>query len=199
MRHNRAIAALEKERAIVIGQRNEAMRIAAAPFNKDLEQIDYSLQQLKDLDKDIEEPEVTIKEIKRRGRKKVDIATIQNFDMYPFEGTIIERFLYVLKEAKKVLSMAQIAHKVFQYEGNTPLDIVKERFGKHTAKYQTYGYIKVIGKNKRNIFYGLPEWFDKSGILLPEYETNDMRRLREMEVQNNSMLLLLNSANPINS
>lgn len=185
VKHKKAIETLENRRNELISLRNEAMRRAAAPINVEIEDIDFSIAQLRALeakdvfnDADQDRPQ-EIKERKRGNqRKRIDHNAIE-FKVYPFEDSVISKFRYVLKEANRFLSMPQVAQRVKEYEPKEKIEDIIIRFGKHAAKYERQGFIKSMGAGKAKK-YGLPAWY-KDGILERGHEpTNSLPELGEM-------------------
>lgn len=185
MKHKLAIQGLENLKQELITQRNEEMRKVAAPYNVKIEDIDFSISELRiaDAREAFKEVEYKPQEIKHthggsNRRKRIDHNAIE-FKVYPFEEGIISKFKYVLKEANRFLSISQVAHRVKEYEANSDIEDIIIRFGKHAAKYERQGFIKSIGAGKGKK-YGLPTWF-KDGVLLPGHEpTNTLFELGEM-------------------
>ena len=164
MSHSTAIKGLEKLREEAINRRNTELRKVAEPYNIEIKDIENSILQLKEADRLVKEAqddfETPIEIPQRRGgnrRKRID-HTVSDFQVYPFEEGIVPKFRYILKEAAKILTVAEVANKVKQYEPSEDLELIKIRFGKHVKKYEAQGYIKSI-KTRQGKKYGLPEWF----------------------------------------
>lgn len=173
MKHKKAIEVLIAQREQIQKRRNLAMTIAAAPYNAEIEELDLSIKELKQMVEDEGEDE-KIKEIKQkyggnRKGKRIDYNNI-DFEVYPLDESVIARFRYILKESKRVLSIAELAGKVQQYEPSENLEIIKEKFGKHIRKYEAQGYLRSMGA-ARGKKYGLPIWWENNK-LLPEFDSS---------------------------
>lgn len=174
------IAALMRQQQ----EQEQLMAIAidnvAKPYRENIAKIQLAMKQYKELnnigiDHDDIKPsnvipiKVTEKTYnayvgKKRGRKTVN-RFIEHV-AYPLDGTIWEKFVFVIKKAGRFISMAEVAKLVKEFEPHLSEIAIKEKFGKHTAKFKDRGYITSVqvNGNQLNTFYGLPEWLIEGKI-----------------------------------
>lgn len=162
--YDSAIAALQEARVERLKLRDQAMAEAAKPHNAIIANLEAAIRQLKDgtayhNGKPLPPP------VKRRGRKP-KINEIPK--LYPMDGTVPSKFTYILKEAERFLTMAEIGEGIQRYESGQDIHAIKERFGKHAKKYERNRIIVSIG-DRRSKKYGLPEWLDENNLPKPEY------------------------------
>ena len=163
------IKTLEEKKEQILKERNEAMMLAAEPFNVQLAELNNGIAYYLDMEKEVAANNITLstpKPVAKRGRQPRSVIPL--FEVYPLEGSIIERLVHILRESGKFLSMAQVAERVKQYQPEENEVLLKEKFGKHTVKYKAAGHIVTIG-TRRSILYGLPEWLDENKKPLDEY------------------------------
>jgi hypothetical protein len=143
-------------------QKNSAVRAAAKPFDDKILLLRQGIAKLenKELPTVIVDTNVVAHTYKgsKRGRK----ARITTSFVYPKNGTVLSKLLYVIKEAGRFLTIGEIANCVKVYEPNVSADLIKMRFGKHIDKYKKLGHLVsyVVG-SRRNTVYGLPTWYSE--------------------------------------
>jgi hypothetical protein len=166
MKTDVVIEILEREREDVLKQRNDAMKIAAEPFNIRIAAIEDGIQQRKEALRNQKPLDSSLNEyIKKRKSRKC--PAIVDFEVYPLEGSVIDRFRYILKEAKRFLHIREVAEMVKQYEPNEDVTLIKNRFGKHVDKFKAAGLLVTFGKG-HTLYYGLPDWIE-AGSVKPQY------------------------------
>jgi hypothetical protein len=191
---NVAIIALLRAREEFIEQKNAAVRRAAKPFDDKIADIDAAIAKIddKELPQPLSKPAYTGA---KRGRKPKVIHSLA----YPFNGSVLTKLLYVIKDAGRFVNIREIAGMVKTFEPNVNEEIIKLRFGKHIDKYKKLGRIVSyqVG-TKRNTVYGFPQWL-KDGKVLSGREHNNDTLIDPVPIEENEVDRILNEADKLES
>jgi hypothetical protein len=152
-----AISALQREIDRLERERDEAVKKAikevSQPFTVEITDLRASITQLKgeELSVQISKP--------YSGRKRGRKPKLGNSYGYPKEGAILFKLIYILKHLGRFSTIKEIADYAKTYEPPMPIELLREKFTKHTYKYKLKGFIDSYQiRTKRNTVYGLPQW-----------------------------------------
>jgi hypothetical protein len=90
---------------------------------------------------------------------------------YPKAGTVQEKMSFVIGEAKRFLSIQEVAESIKKHEPAAgALDLIKRRFGKHIDKFRQQGKIvSYLDEPTGKVYYGLPAYL-KEGKAVKGHE-----------------------------
>lgn len=170
MSNNTAILALQKAREDVLKRRNNALKQVSSQFDEELQSLDEAIDVLRQPIKRTARVKDGTKPYtgRKRGRKPKSLSST----VYPLHGSVVAKFLFILKEANRFVSIREIAQRVKSHEPALNEVLIKNNFTKHTDKYRAKGYIHSyqVDNSKRKTVYGLPTWVNEDDEVLPGFE-----------------------------
>lgn len=100
--------------------------------------------------------------------------TTQSITGFPYSGGALSKAIFVIKEANRFLTKAEIYNRVDEILGTTDFRLILTSQLSIEATRGTNNIArKQIGQSKNNTVWGFLTWLDEKGEILPEHIYNE--------------------------